>query len=320
MRPNWRHFSASSHPDWTWQRPMPRQCKGPTSWPIGFGVKPRAWQPEPVSWPNATPWTGSLPAWPRRLRQTQEEQAEHKRQWLAAWQPAGIGPLGPREMRSWLAQHRVLVEQAEALRKQRSAIEQLQARIRTHRDELVRRLVELGDKDFPGESLAALLGRCQGLVEHLEALRTQRRELEKDVAQLGKRLAAAKSRAERAAAEQGQWRNRWGLALEPLGLGADATPAEANEIAGQLGEMFARLREAETIRQRIEGIDQDADGFTRRVQALARQVDPELLALSVEQAAEQLTARLQKATIDREKQTSLQKQRDAQAKRQRRCA
>jgi uncharacterized protein YhaN len=254
-----------------------------------------------------------------RQAATLQEQLEtlHRQQvavqsaWRECWKPAAIDPRSPREMRAWLQSFRRLVEQAEAIRNGQAALDDLQRCIAAHAGQLQQALAALDEP--AGEenpALAVLMARGQAAKERIQAAAVRREQLQRSVRQLQQRLVAARQRAQTAQAELEQWRQRWALALEPLGFNDQTSPAAANAVLGQINEMFAALHAARDKQERIEGILREADAFRAEVQELVRQSAPDLIDGPCEPAAETLIARLKKAAIEQKQHQTLTQQRE----------
>ncbi len=240
----------------------------------------------------------------------EEDRRRAERAWNECWEPLGITPRSPREMRAWLERQRALASQAEAIRTAKANVRTLEARIDGCRRELAERLAELDQPtDSPGESLSALLGRCQRVVDQLDEVATRRERLTADRAKLQKSAADAKAARERAQRKMKEWRDQWATAIEPLSLPPDTTPAATNEVLARINDLFACLKDAEALSLRIEGIDRDAEQFQQEVRALVDQVAPDLASLPVERQAREVYARWQKAVRDDEKLGQLRRQR-----------
>jgi len=246
-----------------------------------------------------------------RYEAVRAERQKAEAAWTACWQPLGIEPLSPREMRVWLRRHAALIEQAQNQRISRNQLRQLDERIETCRRELGHCLTVLGEP-YPGEmeTLATLISRSRAVVEHIEAVADRRQALEKEIRQANQRLAGARTATEKALAERSVWQQQWAEAIEPLGLVPESAPVVANDLLTQTAELFGRLDEARTYAERIDNIVQDIQNFEQYVGDLVRNVAPELASRPVEEAAEELIHRLQKACLDRQKQESLTQQRD----------
>lgn len=233
--------------------------------------------------------------------------------WQECWAALGIEPGRPREMRSWLAAQQALMGQAQTLRRQQGEVEQIGQRVSTHRARLGALLAQLGVSAPAGEAFSGLVGRAQSLVERIESTAVRREELEKSIRQLRQRKSDAESRLKRAEGELADWRNRWAIAVEPLGLPAEATPAAANAVLGQMNELFNLLADVQDKADRIEEIRRDADAFAARVGSLARELAPDLAAAAVEVAAEGLLRRLHGGTIAQTERQTLQADRRRRA-------
>ncbi|NQU21312.1 MAG: AAA family ATPase, partial [Candidatus Nealsonbacteria bacterium] len=254
--------------------------------------------------------TQEIDALQQRADEAGEERQRAEQAWVQCWQPLGIRPLPPREMRSWAQNHRALVQQAEAIAVQRDEVGQYEDRIRSCRRELTQCLEGLAQPaPTDDETLIALLGRCRRTAEQIHSAADLRQQADKETVRLRQELGRARAEAEKAESKLAQWQQQWATTIEPLGLPADTSPAVANEVVAQIGELFTQLQSAEDRSERIDAINQNAERFRNEVRDLARQVDPELESIPVERAAEEMVERLQKAQSDRQKLEALDKQR-----------
>ena len=89
-----------------------------------------------------------------------------------------------------------------------------------------------------------------------------------------------------------RWRQDWSTAIEGLRLGEDVGPTEANSILEAMQELHKKLSEAENLRERIDGIDKDADAFRQATVRLAALAAPDLVQTPTEQSASDLYDRL----------------------------
>ena len=243
--------------------------------------------------------------------QAQDERRHLEMTWTECWQPLGIEPQSPREMRVWLDRQRALVEQAQQFRTTRSHLRQFENRIGTCRRELECCLANLGEPTAAeGESLAALLGRSQGVIDAIEAVVVRRRQLTADRNRASNRLERAGASKRGAEEELSRWRDDWAKAIEPLDLRPDATPDVANEVLARIDDLFDRIHQAESLRARIEDIDRDAEQFQEEVRVLVEQLAPELVSLGVERQVRELYGRWQKADRDKNKLQMWRKQRE----------
>ena len=239
---------------------------------------------------------------------------EAKREWTELWKATGILPRSPREMRAWAQDQMAIVRQISAIREHRARAEELKARIEMHRQELGRCLGSLGRPCTGDESLAHLIERGQGLVDQIEEVQSERNRVLLDLEKCREGLRDAESRARET--EQGllDWQSNWAEAIRPLGLGADASPAQANAVLEDLKDLFGKVKEARVLRRRIEGIDRDAGEFSKKITELARNEAPELLRVSPEQAVLELTARLTRARKAEAQQQALRERQRQQEK------
>ena len=249
-------------------------------------------------------------------RRAVEQRQLTQRDWRQQWQPAGIEPNSPREMRGWQRSQQALIEQAEAVRKQEAAVAALRTRIDRCRRELEPVFGALGEPTRIGdEALAAQLERGQTLADRLAAAAELRARLADELAGLKRQIDAELAKADAAEAALSAWTARWTAAVEPLGLPADAAPAQAQEVLAQVDDLFTKLATADGYRKRIDDITRESKQFAEQVRALAVLLgrEDELRAASPDQAAERLLADYRQAAAQQARLDALRKQCEKQS-------
>jgi uncharacterized protein YhaN len=243
-----------------------------------------------------------------RLRAAQEA-------WAALWQPAGIVPMPPRDMRGWERQWADLAARARSLREQRARFGALDDAIRVHSNEIGGCLAQLGEPAVSAdEKLTDLLERGQRLVDHLDRLASLRNQLREELTQRSGELPQAQAAARQTEEDLAGWRERWKGATERLGIGTEPSPAEAAAVLDSITTLFARLATAESHRLRIAGIDRDAAEFARELHDFTGQTAPDLAEAGIGPATVELAARLQRASAAQEKVETLRTQREREAR------
>ncbi|OQX27919.1 MAG: hypothetical protein BWK80_02705 [Desulfobacteraceae bacterium IS3] len=229
-------------------------------------------------------------------------------QWNTLWEPVGISPKSPGEMRGWLQRQGSLASQSAVIRERIVRAEQLKNRIEMHRREISRCLCETENISSDDDSLSQLLEKSRRVIARMDQIRVRRDKLSGESEQSEAELREAQARAEKTAQGLAEWRTRWTKAILPLGLEAEASPREANAVADDLKHLAVKLKEAGNHRKRMSGIDRDAKEFTQRVKALTEHAAPELLERPLEQVVSELNARLTRAREARARRQSSQKQ------------
>lgn len=231
-------------------------------------------------------------------------------QWTGIWNALGISPASPREMRAWVQNQTVLAGQVANIRQQKAKASEIKGRIEMLRRELEQCLVGLGKSAHrEQETLADLLAESQKAADRMDRARLQHEQFMRDLSQCETELREISSRAERTEQALVQWRSQWAEAIKPLGLSADATPAQAFAVLEDLKILFDKLKEAGVLVKRISGIDRDADAFGVKVFRLTASHAPDLSKLPATQAAAELHARLTRARSAKARQEGLEKQR-----------
>ncbi|MBI5578731.1 MAG: AAA family ATPase [Deltaproteobacteria bacterium] len=246
------------------------------------------------------------------------EKAAAAAEWAGVWRPLSATPRSPREMRQWLQDFRTLVEKASEALKRSVQCEALQAEVDGAGSELGRCLEAMAEPSaVEAETLSGRVKRVRSIVAAEEQLGRQREELVREKTRFENELESASSRLQANEGELRRWQKDWEQAVKPLGLAADVRPGAANAVMEELKSLFDKLREAEVLQQRLDGIERDAEAFMRRVKALASAVAADLAARPADEAALELQRRLTGARQTQSKRQTLQKQSDqAQVKMQ----
>ncbi|MEJ2135108.1 MAG: AAA family ATPase [Desulfofustis sp.] len=219
--------------------------------------------------------------------------------WSALWEPAGITPLTPKEMSGWLSAIEKLRFRVNELSKKEKEIVSEEARRFQLRDNLLDALTPFAVEAEVGHALGPVLILAETMLEKLDR---QRAEL----IQIGDRQKKAREefhRAEETLADAREslamWRDQWAKALSGFGIEEDISPVEAQIYLDTLQSCLEKVKEADDMQKRIDGINRDADLLDREVRRLVRQVEPEILDLPLDQAIAHLRNKLAQARDDR---------------------
>lgn len=244
------------------------------------------------------------------LTQVQSEKEAANAEWAGVWQPLSIAPRSPREMRQWLSDFKALVERISEVLKREAEAAALEKAVDDRRAALGLCLQSLSEPVEAAETLSALARRARFLIEKEDGIGRQVEELSRERVRLAGELDSARSRLRTLEEDHRRWQRQWERAVKPLGLGAETRPAEAGAVMEELKSIFDKLREAEVLQQRIEGIDRDAEAFSAEVAALATAVAPDLAGRPAEAAAGELQRRLTAGREAQSKRQALQTQVD----------
>ncbi|MBT8363458.1 MAG: AAA family ATPase [Deltaproteobacteria bacterium] len=227
------------------------------------------------------------------------------KEWFELWQPSGIAPRSPREMQHWIQIHNTMVEKATEIRVKKAKIAAMAAEITGHIKRLEQILQNFAGSAIKGDkTLGDLIKKARRIIEKEDKLRREQEQLEKEKHQRQQELADAGMKVKSSEKDLAQWQKDWEDAVRPLGLDANSVPPQANAVMDELKILFDKLKEADILQKRIQGIDRDADQFAKRVVALVDAVAKDLSGLRPEEAAVELNTRLTRAiTVRSNRQT-----------------
>ena len=98
--------------------------------------------------------------------------------------------------------------------------------------------------------------------------------------------------------ELDSWRVDWAEKMRSLGLGADASPEQADLVLAEIRKLSDHLKEAKSDQSQIADIDREAERFVADAKSLVSRVASDLSSEPAAIAAEMLNARLKKALRD----------------------
>jgi uncharacterized protein YhaN len=235
----------------------------------------------------------------REMEQLDSDLVDADCRWHKLWSARDIDPLSPREMTKWLSgfeKLRFRVEEAE-----RAASEMAQKEIQRQelRGALIAEMRKIGDsRDFSGHEIAPVLMHAEMLAENIKSTQTKREKLEAKIEDLEKSSKTAGNEKKNAEESLKKWRDSWKEALAPLGLDAGRQPEEAIEYIEILQSCFEKLKDADDLTKRIDGIDRDNKEFRKEIEHLVAQVALDLKDAEIVQAVSDLQARLNAARQD----------------------
>ncbi len=234
-----------------------------------------------------------------RAREEQKRRLDEA--WRNAWSPCGIDPLSPGEMTEWLRNFERLQDRILQMQSTRTLLEKKAAHRTAVRTLLLEALRSQGEEAaFEGEELTPVLNRAEARVEQLAESANRRALLLSKVADLDTALGHAGQEHQAATERFLAWQQEWAAALDRVGLPADTRPGEVKDLVDALQEIRGKLREADTLKARIQGLDRDIAHYEQKALDVIRAVDPELERLPLESAVDRLSAAL---VAERQKKT-----------------
>ena len=257
------------------------------------------------------------------LAEAETEHLKIKQQWTDLWKDSDISPKSPREMRAWVQDWSNLSGQISVVREQKEKAYDLKEEIESCRlvltrqiELLVKSMSENGKKFEKKASLSYMVEKGHKIIDHFDKIRSEYNQLIRDQKQRLDELEEAKSRHKKIEHRLSKWKSDWAKALQPLGLGEDTSPVQAVAVLEDMKAIFSKLKEANDLDLRIQGIDKDSDDFYANILSLAGQVAPDLKGYyPVEQIAVELNTRLTDARTAKTEQKSLNRQNQQEKKR-----
>ncbi len=234
-----------------------------------------------------------------------------KGSWDKQWATYNFRPYFPKDMRDWLGKQKRLIDLAEKAKEYRFALEKIELRINKCRTELTEHLLELGQEE-PGKqkTLAMIIEICQSCVDAIEDNEKKRANLESDKQSINKRLNKAIQNRENVNMKLKDWQEVWEMTTEDFGLKKAYKSDEASAVLVKIDEYYSKQQQKNTLLDRINGINQDAEQFFSDVKGLAKRIAPDIYDLKPEEIVSRLFTNLEKTNRNVATLKGLEKQLD----------
>jgi len=242
------------------------------------------------------------------------EQRQIDTEWASLWERSVVQPLPPREMRAWLDNMEKLRTRITELNGQRRRINDVETTRALHSQSLQQALRDLGEEIPDTESLESLLAESEAVAGRIDELARKGQALDKEIQTLEQGLETARVEQQEASEALETWKGQWHEVVGGLGLGAEALPAEVNDMLENIRGLFSKQTDAEKLHIRIAGIDTDGGAFREEVASVVARVAPDIAKLSAEDAVVRLTRLLGDTGKDDTRRQQLEEQiQEAQA-------
>lgn len=218
-------------------------------------------------------------------RQSQGLDARQRRfedEWHRLWSTFSITPLSPQEMDVWLTEvEKLRLRLGEILRKEDDLRRGVTKRAEL-RQVLTDALLTLDTMMVSeGDELGPLLASAETLLERIAKQQTEAEKTRERQRTAVRNLQQAEDDLKSTAEALAEWQRKWDEAVRGLGVSRGMAVFEAGDRLEMLQNCFEKVKEAEVLQKRINGIDRDAAAFDSDVKGLLdtlalRQVHHEL--------------------------------------------
>ncbi len=226
---------------------------------------------------------------------TKKETGLHQ-SWVNAWLPSNIMPLSPREMSGWMAKmDQLRFKIGDIFRREQENLKDEQRR-KDLKQALEKELTAIGEcSRNVSETLGPALVFAQAVLEKIARQTTDFEKFEEKQAQAEKACSQAKEELDTAQKALAGWQEQWQKSFLDLGLKGEVSTIEAIDLIEMLQNCFDKLKEAQDLQKRIDGMERDAARLETAVFDLVKAVAPEMTDLPLDQAILKLRAMLGRA-------------------------
>ena len=200
------------------------------------------------------------------VRKANEDKEAHQKEWNSIWEPLGVDPGTPREMKQWLLKVDKLLANVQAANTVSGDAKKLAEDCKALKESVSLQISKFDNSiDLQEMSLEAMINLCEQRIEQEEAALERKRQLEHSLGDTEIRIKRAREELTSIENDQAGWTQEWGQAIDGLGLKPDVHPEHATETFDQLLAFFEKLDKSEELRKRIFGMDQVSEKFEKKV-------------------------------------------------------
>lgn len=228
-----------------------------------------------------------------RHRRVQIDHSELSTKWQAVWQNLPLVPRSPNEMLAWLAEVTVIRLRSDQIGTKQRNLKMLTEK-RAHSSQGI--LVELTRLGLPvgtavPDQLFQVIESAEKHLEHHRKTRTEYEQVTIRLEQLRQEKSLIEKTLEALDEQMTGWQTEWIKICAGLSSETMLAPAEAIDRMETLREIMHQLDEGRSLQRRIDGIQRDADSFTKDAEIIITQCG---LERSGSETLQELTGRLRK--------------------------
>ena len=199
-------------------------------------------------------------------RKANEAKEVHKKEWNAIWEPLGVEPGTPREMKQWLLRVDNLLANVQSANTVSGDARKLYEDCKSLKEAISLQISKFDKSiDVQEMNLEAMINLCEQRVDQEESALERKRQLEHSLGDTEIRIKRTREELKTIGNDQSNWVQEWGQAIDGLGLKPDAHPEHAIETFDQLLAFFDKFDQSEDLRKRIFGMDKVAEKFEKKV-------------------------------------------------------
>ena len=207
------------------------------------------------------------------ITKANEEKGEYQKAWNSIWEPSGVDPGAPREMKQWLLKVDKLLTNVQATNVVSGEAKKLAKDCKIQKDSVYQQILKFDDSiDYEEMSLDTMINLCEQRIEQEETTLERKRQLEHSLGETANRIKRVHVELSSIQTDKANWAQEWDQAIDGLGLKSNVHPEKATEAFDQLMAFFEKFDKSEELRKRIYGIDQVAEKFKIKVFEFAERI------------------------------------------------
>ncbi|HEY2422044.1 MAG TPA: AAA family ATPase [Neobacillus sp.] len=241
------------------------------------------------------------------LGRLNDEYAKCEVAWIKLWEPSGIVPLTPREMKEWLGKHSHIKEMVQELVKTKAIILDLEGKKAQYKLELIAALSPFmsiaGDKTLDG-----LLSIAEKHQKKISADLNKRTNLESSIVEIKQKVITKANQKTIIKTKIGNWEVAWAQAINGTTITESTLPGVAESLLEKYEKTVQAYDELMAIEKEQGSVKRLIDLFAEKVNTVLQIVPIKIDRQNDDIAVNQLYAALQAAQQDKVRITNLNEQ------------
>lgn len=218
--------------------------------------------------------------------------AEEQHAWIGIWARSRLAPLGPTEMVRWRERLDDILRRLDKLDAQKADILALESELAVGKDAILSFLESAGRRPDRASPPDVLFREARARLDELQKVWADAKARNVAKARIERDMSEANGAREEAGRALDSLRKEWPAAMAGIGLGGEATPAQAAAAFAVWQSVAVPKASHESESRRVETMEGDLRSFDRDVSDIVDRVAPWLKSASALEAVAQLSETL----------------------------
>jgi uncharacterized protein YhaN len=190
--------------------------------------------------------------------------------WAKLWEPTGITPLTPEEMKEWLQNHQAIKRKISEVNQLKESIAETRNRINAYSNSIRNELTELNECAIDHDSLENLLKSSEAVYDRLQTKQNKHENLLEDERELSEKQRNTTKKKDEITHRLNDWYNDWEKALEGLDISIETPQKVVIEILSKYEQCLEQFDTIKIVESEVKQLEDKIKTFEERTKELVQ--------------------------------------------------